>query len=280
MTTTPSDPVKKNDLIQRSVTGALFVSVVVGSILWRTEAALCLFAFFCAVAAWEYLKLSSVIQKSPVSGVSWLWLFLPFAILGGMVLRFWGLSAAYVLLLLPILIFISELLLKPYHGFSGVAYVMGGLFFVSFPFSLVTFFLVYPADPHAMYYLLALLTLVWTNDTFAYLVGRTLGKNKLAPQISPGKTIEGFMGGLIFAAAVGAVWAYCMESSYLWWSCTGLLIGAFATMGDLAESALKRTAGVKDSGTLFPGHGGVLDRFDGFMAAIPVMLFFWLTRLI
>lgn len=118
---------------------------------------------------------------------------------------------------------------------------------------------------------------VIASDSGAYLVGRAIGGPKLAPSISPGKTRSGALGGLVAAALLGAVLAVLLPApgalarwAALDGACTGLLLGAVAQAGDLAESAFKRRCGVKDSGRLIPGHGGVLDRFDGLLAAAPV----------
>jgi len=104
------------------------------------------------------------------------------------------------------------------------------------------------------------LLLVWTNDTLAYVFGRTLGRHKLMPKVSPGKTWEGFIGGILSAGAVS--WALTGVPAAAF---QGVLIGILATAGDLTESAWKRKHGIKDSGSIMPGHGGFLDRFDGFL---------------
>ncbi len=132
----------------------------------------------------------------------------------------------------------------------------------------------------------AFIITVWANDTFAYLAGITLGrrgKHKLCERLSPKKTWEGFAGGIAGAMVVAAVTGrFWMEGNVLLWTAFGLVVALAAVGGDLAESAVKRRAGVKDSGTLLPGHGGVLDRFDATLGAVPVaFLFFlitWLAR--
>ncbi len=119
--------------------------------------------------------------------------------------------------------------------------------------------------------------LLWANDIFAYLTGRLLGKHKLFPRISPGKTIEGSIGGLVFTLIATAVFAH-----YVDWLTIPIALGmaaiavVFGTLGDLCESMLKRQAGVKDSGKLIPGHGGILDRFDSVMFSVPFVFVFLL----
>lgn len=116
---------------------------------------------------------------------------------------------------------------------------------------------------YAVLQVFGLVWMIWANDTGAYLVGKPLGRHKLWPRISPGKSWEGFVGGLLAAAAVaGLIFGW----SLMW---VGAAIGALATAGDLTQSAWKRKLGIKDSGNLIPGHGGILDRFDGFLYAAP-----------
>lgn len=112
--------------------------------------------------------------------------------------------------------------------------------------------------------LLTFIALIWTNDTGAYLVGKPLGKHKLIPRVSPGKSWEGLIGGVVLASIVAGL-LIAWESAWV-----GALMGLTATTGDLVESAWKRGHGIKDSGAILPGHGGVLDRFDGFLFAAPV----------
>ena len=124
--------------------------------------------------------------------------------------------------------------------------------------------------------------LVWTTDTFAYLIGRALGRHPLAPRVSPNKTIEGSIGGLLGAMLVGLAASRFM-GGMPWTSFLGLslIVGVSAQIGDLFESALKRSAKDKDSGLLIPGHGGFLDRFDSMLFAFPIVYYwvlFWMTR--
>lgn len=114
----------------------------------------------------------------------------------------------------------------------------------------------------------------WASDTFAYFVGTYLGRHKLCPMISPGKTIEGALGGLIGSVIaivlLGNIFKLSMTHSVI----MGLLVGVAAPLGDLVESAIKRFAGVKDSGRILPGHGGILDRFDSILFAVPAIYYY------
>ena len=125
---------------------------------------------------------------------------------------------------------------------------------------------------------LGMFVIIWGNDTFAYLVGSMIGKHKMFPNISPKKSWEGFIGGLLGALAVGVLLFYIYEgSSLVNWLIYSVMISFFATFGDLFESIIKRKFDVKDSGTIIPGHGGMLDRFDSFLFAAPAAYIFYIV---
>ena len=147
----------------------------------------------------------------------------------------------------------------------------------------LAFLFLFVADDSAPQLLLYVLVLVWIADSFAYFSGRAWGKHKLAPAVSPGKSVEGVIGGLSGVALVALLGGY-----YLWdlagqalilWLAVSLVTGAVSVTGDLIESIFKRRAGVKDSGQLLPGHGGMFDRIDALTAAIPVFALGWMTLL-
>ncbi|WP_407403249.1 phosphatidate cytidylyltransferase [Chryseobacterium sp.] len=126
-----------------------------------------------------------------------------------------------------------------------------------------------------------LFVLIWSSDTFAYLVGKFFGKHKMAPKISPKKTWEGYAGGVVLTLVLSYFVEQYQPQLRCNWMVVGFLIAAFAPLGDLVESQLKRTFGVKDSGNIIPGHGGVLDRLDSFLICVPVVyLYFILEKFI
>jgi len=139
-------------------------------------------------------------------------------------------------------------------------------------------FLVLIADYYSFYnpnILLGSFILVWINDSFAYLIGKNFGKQKLFPRVSPKKTVEGFLGGLFFACIASyfiAKYSYTLQFTY--WLILAIIISVSGTIGDLIESKFKRQAGVKDSGVIMPGHGGLLDRFDSIIFAAPFIYLF------
>ena len=125
-----------------------------------------------------------------------------------------------------------------------------------------------------------LFVLIWSSDSFAYFSGRLFGKHKMAPKISPKKTWEGFAGGVVLTLILGFFIENYFPELRGNWMVVGFLVATFAPLGDLVESQLKRSFGVKDSGNIIPGHGGVLDRLDSFIICVPVIyLYFILERL-
>ena len=128
--------------------------------------------------------------------------------------------------------------------------------------------------PNGMEWTFITISLVWSTDIGAYLIGRQFGSHLLAPQVSPKKTVEGSIGGLLFSIAVAFVfWRLVGGATWIIYTILGVIIGISAQIGDLFESALKRSAGVKDSGKLIPGHGGILDRFDSLIFALPLVYY-------
>ncbi len=157
--------------------------------------------------------------------------------------------------------------IAPGDVFGGLA----GTFYIGL---LIYFYLIRTLDG-GMAWVLILLAGTWAGDTAAYFVGKKLGRNKLAPRLSPGKTVEGALGGLA-GSALGAslVNFFYPAASFSMIAILGLLVGVFGMLGDLFESSLKRTAGIKDTGVIIPGHGGVLDRFDSMIFTAPAAYYF------
>jgi phosphatidate cytidylyltransferase len=129
--------------------------------------------------------------------------------------------------------------------------------------------------PHGAPWIVFLLAVTWMGETAAYIVGSRLGRRKLAPAISPGKSVEGFAGGLIAAATVAVIVALKMDWPVVRVGLIGLSVALAGVVGDLSKSTIKRAAGVKDSGAILPGHGGVLDRFDAVLFGVPVGYYLW-----
>lgn len=160
--------------------------------------------------------------------------------------------------------------------FGAAAATLLGLVYVCGPFALAG--MLHATSPH---WLFVVLLLTWVGDSAAYFVGRAIGRHKLAPSISPGKTWEGTIASALFAVAVGVAYLLYYEPARVGAVTAvgfSLTVNAAGQLGDLAESALKRSARMKDSGTLLPGHGGMLDRMDNFLFAAPTA-YLWLLWL-
>ena len=149
--------------------------------------------------------------------------------------------------------------------------------FLSFSFALGLPMFNY-SEKHFGWETFVLFTLIWSSDGFAYFAGRMFGKHKMAPKISPKKTWEGFAGGVICTLILGFFIEQKMPELRGNWIIVGLLVSIFAPLGDLVESQLKRTFGVKDSGNIIPGHGGVLDRLDSFILCAPVIYLYFILE--
>lgn len=166
-------------------------------------------------------------------------------------------------------IFIYELYAASKQPFSNIAFLILGLFYIGLPFALVNV-IAFDGDQFLHRLIFGLLLLTWVNDTGAYLVGSKMGKTPLFPRVSPNKTWEGTIGGMLTTLGFGLLLGFLFEEiGLLSWLILAVIVALFGNLGDLVESMLKRSVGVKDSGTLLPGHGGVLDRFDAFIFVLP-----------
>ena len=202
-----------------------------------------------------------------------------FALLSLVALSCLPLQCCLFTLLFLLMPFLLALFSKQYDFKTIAAFCYGSMCFVSIPAALMLFF--YRQDLFGELagpgLLLLVFALLWVNDTFAYLTGRLLGKHKLFERISPGKTIEGSVGGLVFTLIGILIYSHFTDA-LPHATAIGLTLVAvvFGTLGDLSESMLKRQVGVKDSGHLIPGHGGILDRFDSVFFAVPFVFVYLL----
>ena len=273
---------KMKNFIVRAITGALFVAIMVAGLLDPT-AMIGLFALITGLALWEYTGLVSNIENVCInrfiSTVAGVYLFVAIAGINSGIIQTNAVFVPY--LLTVIYLFASELYLKNENPVHDWAYTMLGQMYVALPLSMINVlaFEVMPDEMGVSYDMLLPLSIfvfLWTNDSGAYCCGSLLGKHKLFPRVSPGKSWEGSIGGgllVIIVAALIGWWANNGDNSHLLsipgWMGLGLVVVVFGTLGDLVESLFKRTLGIKDSGNILPGHGGMLDRFDSSLMAIP-----------
>lgn len=276
------------NLIARTITGIFFVATIVIGFLNPTAMTL-LFALITALSVWEFTGLVNMrpgvsINRFICTAAS---VYFFFAMVGfSSDLTPSTVFIPYLVTLIYLLI--SELYAKAEDPINNWAYTMFSQLYVALPFSLLSV-LAFRATPAGVVYTylipLCVFVFLWINDTGAYCCGSLLGKHKLFPRVSPGKSWEGSIGGFIFvaAAAVG-IWYYTetyglntVQLSMGEWIGLGWTVALFGTWGDLVESLFKRTLGIKDSGNILPGHGGMLDRFDSSLLAIPAAVVYLYT---
>ena len=283
------------NFITRTITGILFVAIMVTGICLRGDAMILLFALITGLTLWEFTGLvnehvADTTVNRFITTVAGVYLFLAFA---GYCTGIVPPSAFIPYLLTLIYLFISELYLKQKNPIQDWAYTMLSQLYIALPFSMINV-LSFQADPLsgqiAYHWLLPMSVFIflWANDTGAYCAGSLFGRHKLFPRVSPGKTWEGSIGGAVIVLIIAAVISYFAGSdaslstlnsqlSTLKWLGLGLVVVFFGTWGDLVESLFKRTLGIKDSGNILPGHGGMLDRFDSSLMAIPAAVIYLYT---
>ena len=268
-----------NNLLKRSLTGIAFVAIILGGIIIHPFVFAPVFAIILFFTQSEFYKISEKAGFSPQKKIG--------LILGFLLFILFFLTAKNIIpqsfILLSILflffIFIGELFRKKSNVFKNSAITLLGLIYVALPFSLINF-IVFAQTSGNSYYpwiLVGILFIIWIYDSMAYVSGSLLGKHKIASKISPAKSWEGLIGGTIFAVIMGIVNAVLFQEIDMFnWIVIALITVIFGTIGDFFESKLKREIGIKDSGNFLPGHGGLLDRFDSLLFAIPPV-FVWLS---
>lgn len=268
------------NLLVRTASGIVYVALMVAAV-FTPWVSVPLALFFAFVGLYEFYKLC---QEPDLRQSFAFWIIAAGCLLEGFlnmeILAFEkGMSVTWLILLCVVWVslFLPELIGKDERAMSYVGLGFLGQIWIVVPLCLL-FLLWMPQAPEQV---LAFLILIWMSDTAAYVCGSLFGKHKLAPNISPGKTWEGFLGSCVLTAL--AAWLLSSLTYFqtaglsVWqWIVMALLIEVFGLMGDLIESLFKRKAGVKDSGNIIPGHGGVLDRMDSILFAAPVVYVFCL----
>lgn len=258
----------------RAITGFFFIVVLIGAVLLGPYLFVPFFALVATCCVYEFYRMVYSDSTKPLLGWGVGLAALVLVLIGAVLL---GLLPPAILLFCPLtalLLYIAALFRKTLNPIQDVAYSLFGLLYAVLPF---TFFigLGFITTTYNAYIPLGFLILLWTNDTGAYLAGKSMGRRKLFERISPKKTWEGFFGGVLLAVIAGGILSHYFGILPLWvWIVMALIIGIFGTLGDLVESMLKRNVGVKDSGNILPGHGGLLDRFDGLLMAAPLVYLF------
>ncbi len=265
-------------LIKRGITAVFFVAVMVGGLYGGKYSFIALFAIITVLCLWEFFSLV-LDDKTPMA--------LPRKILGvvlGLTPFAWmsvlelGITKSPIefvfyssILFSPFffLVFIVELFAKAKSPFYNIAFLFLGILYIGMPFALCGV-IAFEGDLFYANTIFGILLLNWLNDTGAYFIGSMIGRTKLFPRISPNKTWEGTIGGVILTLITAYLLSiFFKEQNLTQWFILALIVSVFGTIGDLVESMLKRSFAIKDTGGLLPGHGGFLDRFDAFIFAIP-----------
>lgn len=257
------------EVIIRALSGLLYVALLLLAIFSLENVYLVLFLVFGVFTLYEFLKLVEIKSYIP---------YLLLLVATAVFCYFkWSQSATLLFLALTITVnlYLIKNLIRPSERYITLSqkygytlfYIIGGIVF--------TILLPSYQGEYTSYLVASVFALIWINDTFAFIVGKSIGKHKLLERISPKKTIEGFLGGLVFA---------CIASFFIYeftgllnlglWITVAVTTSVFGTLGDLIQSQLKRQAGVKDSGQLMPGHGGIYDRLDSIIFASPFIYLF------
>ncbi|MDR3366057.1 MAG: phosphatidate cytidylyltransferase [Prevotellaceae bacterium] len=263
---------KLSNLFIRLLSGAVYVALVLGSLYLCPQVFVGVMAVAMVVSMHEFYGIAAKTEVKPqrLAGV-----LCGVAVFAACYAGSFGLAGEacnrvffYLPIPLAVFVFFAELFRKESMPFTNIAYTLLGVLYVALPFSLVSF--VYKAGgANAM---CSFFVLLWANDSFAYLFGVAFGRHKLFPSISPKKSWEGYVGGIISVVAAAWVLHWLFGDVALVHTVSfGVIISVTAVLADLVESMFKRSAGVKDSGAIMPGHGGLLDRFDAVLLSLPLV---------
>jgi phosphatidate cytidylyltransferase len=260
------------DIYKRSLTGILYLAVFVGSLLIGKYTFAALFLAISLLALHEFYNMVTLMGYQPmkylgmvINTILFLLVFYIFAFNKNMIIS---------LLIVPllVLVFILELYRKRPDPLANISYTLTGILYISLPITLFNKFAFFFSQEYTSQIILGFFILLWINDTAAYIFGISFGKHRLFERISPKKSWEGFVGGTVITVMVSFLLGSAFTSlNRTDWIITGLIISICGVFGDLVESMFKRTAKVKDSGKILPGHGGMLDRFDSVLLTSPIV---------
>lgn len=288
-----------NETLKRGISGAVYIILLLASILYSTESFFILFGIFLIIAVYEFCNLIQINKVFPILFATALYIVVTLVshynkITTDTINQTFNTDLEIainiqqldvVLLVIALVVSIKCILFLFYDNIQKIStsskylYLLG---YIILPFVFITK-ISFGINDYNPKIIIGLFILIWTNDTFAYIVGKSIGRTKLFEKISPKKTIEGFLGGIIFAILAGyLISKYYIKAnpefsdrSILIWTSIAVIVGIAGTIGDLIESKFKRIAGVKDSGNIMPGHGGILDRLDSVIFVAPIIFLFY-----
>lgn len=263
-----------NETLKRAISGAVYIILLLSCILYSKESLAILFGVFLVIAVFEFCKLASLnyYVTIPIAIILYYYLWDKNTVS----VNLWtGISVFSTLIGVKLLLYLYNVKKTKFKLVTRYILLIG---YIIFPFILTNYICIGKGNKYNEKILIAIFISIWTNDTFAYLVGKNFGKRKLFPSVSPKKTIEGFIGGVFFTIICSILLAkYYIETKNIYiWIIIAIIVSIFSTLGDLIESKLKRVAEIKDSGSIMPGHGGILDRLDSIIFVVPFINLFYL----
>jgi phosphatidate cytidylyltransferase len=270
---------KLNNFLTRTLTGTVYVTLIVASILIHPLFFYIVFAGFAIAGLIEFYNITNSDKIKPHFFTGLFITVVMFVFSANS--AFNAISLEYLLILIPLSfsVFIFELFRNKQNPLQNIATTLLGLFYIALPLSLLVFIPNISLENGVFKkgLLLGFFILIWTNDTFAYLIGVKFGKNKLFERVSPKKSWEGSFGGFLFSIIVAYILSlFFIDLNTMEWIGMAIIIVVFGSIGDLIESLFKRSLNIKDSGNILPGHGGILDRLDAVLIAAPFVFFYLL----
>ncbi len=263
-----------NNILIRTLSGSVFIAVIITAVLFGNFIQLAIFTIFTLLGIFEFVqffKNDDQINPSLLGAIAFNVNIIFLAVLA-MIFQ----EGVFLLLNIPIffLLFIVEMYRQKGNPILNMGILLLSTFYITIPLLLLSVISFMTGD--AALLILGMFVLIWTNDTFAFLSGKFFGKTKLIERISPKKTWEGTIGGIILTGLMAFSFALLFDETHkMFWMVSAILLSICAIFGDLLESLMKRTVNVKDSGNIMPGHGGILDRFDATLLAVP-FYFIWI----
>ena len=275
---------KLKELAVRTASGVVMLLLFVGALVWSKWSAGALFAVILIGGLFEFYRLCRKKGVQPMSSVGIATSLAIFALAFAVFMQ-WGSPATettarivlgallYIMLIVPTT-FVCELWRKSATPIANIATTFMGIIYVALPMAMLLYIPQMLVGKWSAWAMLAFVSIIWINDICAYLVGVSIGKHRLCERISPKKSWEGFFGGLAGAIGFAVLFGHLLGGNLVVWGGLGLVVALAGVAGDLIESLIKREVDVKDSGTMMPGHGGFLDRFDALFIATPFALFY------
>ncbi len=270
-----------NNFFQRLFTGIAYIALLAGSIIAGKFYFAIVFLLITVLSANEFFLMGAKANVKASKYTGLIGNSFIFLIIFLYAARY--IEIAFISLIIPVLllVFIAEIFLNREYHFASVTITVFAFVYIGLPLALSAF-LAFPVENNHNYtsgILIGLLSLTWINDTGAYVTGMLFGRHRLFERLSPKKSWEGAIGGTVFTLALG-LWMHQFVSllTFTDWVILSVIVSVFGVFGDLYESLIKRCSGVKDSGSLLPGHGGVLDRIDSLLFIVPASVTYLMIK--